>query len=109
MGEVRMEEMPVGWVVLVVGGVALVMGGVALVAGGAGGAIAVAVASSVFSIMSARWLRVELRAFEIMTGFRSLVLLLTNRLELGGHVPPADCPLCFHFQSWVLPGSLSVL
>ena len=99
-----MEETPVGWValvvgwvVLVVGWVVLVVGGVALVAGGAGGAMVVAVASSVFSITSARRLRVELRAFEIMTGFRSLVLLFTDRLELGGRVPPADRPSCFRF------------
>jgi hypothetical protein len=98
MGGIRMEEMPVAAV-----------GGVALVVGGAAGAIAVAVASSVFSITSARQLRVELRAFNIMTGFRSLVLLFADRLELEGRVPPADCPSCFRFQNRVLPGSLSVL
>ena len=40
--------------------------------------IAAAVALRLLSIMSAMWLRVELRALEIMMGFRSLVLLFDD-------------------------------
>ena len=76
--------------------------------GGAAGAIAVAFASRLFSITSARWLRVELRALEIITGFRSLVLLFDDRLELGGRVPLADLPSCLRFRSWLLSASLLV-
>lgn len=59
---------------------------------GVTGAVVVvaAVESRLFSITSARRLRVELRAFEIMTGFKSLVLLLDVRLELGGCMLLAD-------------------
>lgn len=81
------------------------VGGVALVIGGA---ILGAFASRDFSITSARRLRVELRALVMITGFRSLVLLFNDRLELGGRVPPADRPSCFRFRFLVLPGSLSV-
>ena len=82
-----------------------------MVVGGAvvGGAIMGAVASRLFSITSARRLRVEFRALVIITGFRSLVLLFVDRLELEGCAPPADHPSCFRFRLLVVPGSLSVL
>lgn len=70
--------------------------------GGAAGAVALTFASRVFSITSARRLRVELRAFEIITGLRSLVLLFDDRLALGGHVPLADLPSCLRFRNWLL-------
>ena len=57
------------------------------------GAVCVMVAvvtSRLLSITSAMWFRVELRALEMMTGFRSLVLLLDDRLELGGCTPVID-------------------
>ena len=57
--------------------------------------IVAAVTSKLLSITSAMWLRVELRALEIMTGFRSFVLLLNDHLELGGCIPPA-CIFCWH-------------
>ena len=52
--------------------------------------IVAAVTSRLLSITSAMRLRVELRALEMMTGFRSLVLLLDDRLELGGCIPLID-------------------
>ena len=53
--------------------------------GGAMGGVAVVVASRVLSITSAMRLRVELRVLEMITGFKSLVLLFDVCLELGGH------------------------
>ena len=70
--------------------------------GGEMGGVAVVVASRVLSITSAMLLRVELRVLEIITGFKSLVLLFDVHLELGGHTPLA---LCLHFQ---LPASLTL-
>jgi hypothetical protein len=61
--------------------------------GGVVGAVCVivaAVTSRLLSITSAMRLRVELRALEMITGFRSLVLLLDDRLELGGCIPLID-------------------
>lgn len=46
--------------------------------------VVTAVASRVFSMKSARRFRVELRLFERITGFKSPVLFLNDRLELGG-------------------------
>ena len=66
---------------------------VALVVGSAAGAVV---------------MEVELRVVDMMTGFTLLALLLNECLVLGGHVPPTDCPLCFCFRCWVLPGLLSV-
>jgi hypothetical protein len=62
---------------------------------GAGGAGVVAL--RVFSITSARRLSIELRLFEMMTGFRLLVLLLDVRLEEGGRLP-ADCASNLRFR-----------
>ena len=81
---------------------------VALVVGSAAGAVVMAVEMSVFSMMSTIRLIVELRVVDMMTGFTLLALLLNECLVLGGRVPPADCPSCFHFRCWVLPGLLSV-
>jgi hypothetical protein len=81
-----MEEGPVEGVVLGI-----------MVVGGAVGAILVLVTLRVFRSTLAMWLRVELRAFIMMTGFILLVLLFINCLELGGHVPLAGIPSCLHF------------
>ena len=62
---------------------------VALVVGSAAGAVV---------------MEVELRVVDMMTGFTLLALLLNECLVLGGHVPPADCPSCFHFQCWIAIG-----
>ena len=70
--------------------------------GGAMGGVAVAVASRVLSITSAMRLRVELRALEMITGFKSPVLLFDVCLELGGRTPLASC---LRFQ---LPASLTL-
>jgi len=72
-------------------------------------AAATADASRVRSITSAMRLRVELRAFERITGFKSFVLLFDARLELGGCIPLADLASCFRFRSWLLPASLPVV
>ena len=70
---------------------------IALVVGSAAGAVVMAVELSIFSMTSTIWLIVELRVVDMMTGFTSLALLLNEHLVLGGHVPPANCPSCFHF------------
>ena len=67
------------------------------------------VASRVLSITSTMRLRVELRALEIMTGFKSSVLLFDARLELGGCIPLIDLASCLRFRSWLLPASLPVV
>lgn len=72
-----------------------------------GGAV-VAVASRVLSITSAMRLRVELRALEIITGFKSSVLLFDARLELGGRIPLRDPASCLRFRNWELPASLAL-
>jgi hypothetical protein len=54
-------------------------------------------------------LSVEFRALEIMTGFRSSVLLLDARLELGGCILLADLASCLHFRDWLLLASLPVV
>ena len=90
-GEVTVEEM---FVVLVVGWAA--------------GAVVMAVELSIFSMTSNIRLIVELRVVDMMTGFTSLALLLNKCLVLGGCVPPANCPSCFRFRCWVLPGLLLV-
>jgi hypothetical protein len=64
--------------------------------------VAAAVVLRDFSIMSARQLRVELRAFEMITGFRSPVLLLDALLELGSSMLSIVASN-FHFQCWLLP------
>jgi len=58
---------------------------------------------------SARRLSVELRALEIITGFRSSVLLFDARLELGGCAPPIELASYLRFQTWLLVASLSVV
>lgn len=59
--------------------------------------VVIAVASRVFSITSARRLSVELRLFEMITGFRSLVLLFDVRLE-GGGMPLVDLASSLRFR-----------
>ena len=61
-----------------------------------------AVTSSDFSITSARQLRVELRALEIMTGFRLSVLLLDALLELVICVSPINLASYLRFLRWLL-------
>src|SRR5882757_7888031 len=73
------------------------------------GAVATAVTSRVRSITSAMRLRVELRALEITTGFRSLVLLFDACLEWGGCTPLVDLASYLRFRSWLLPASLPVV
>jgi len=65
--------------------------------------VPMAVASRVLSITSTMRLRVELRALEMITGFKSLVLLFEARLELGGCIPLIDLVSCLCFRSWLLP------
>ena len=62
-----------------------------------GKAVGTAVALSVHSITSTMRLRVELRALEMITGFRSLVLLFDTRLELGSCMPLIDFASCLCF------------
>ena len=70
---------------------------VGAVARGAVCVMVAAVTSRLLSITSAMRFRVELRALEMMTGFRSLVLLLDDRLELGGCTPVIDLALRLRF------------
>ena len=44
------------------------------------------------------WMRVELREWEMTTGFRSLVFLLNACLELGDCMPLIDLVLCLRFR-----------
>lgn len=69
-----------------------------------GGAMVGAVASSVFSITSARRLSVEFSALEIITGLSSLVLLFNDRLE---RVSLADLLSYLRFRLLPLAASLS--
>ena len=52
--------------------------------------VAVAIALRVFSITLARWFRVKLRLFKRITGFKLLVLLFDDCLELGDCMPLAE-------------------
>ena len=61
------------------------------------GAVVGAVASSVLSITSMMRLRVELSTFEMITGFRLLVLLFDAHLELGGFILLIDLASCLRF------------
>jgi len=70
---------------------------VGAVVGGVVCVIIAAVTSRLLSITSAMWLRVELRALEIMMGFRSLVLACDDCLELGGCVLLMGHAECLHF------------
>lgn len=85
-------------------------GGIEVVGANAEGAAAVTVdASRVLSITSAMQLKVDFRAFEMITGFRLLVVLFDAHLELGGCIPLANLASCLRFQSWLLPASLPVV
>ena len=86
----------------------MTIGGEAVEIVGAGGAAAVAL--SVLSITSTMQLRVELRAVVMTTGFRSLVLLVVDCLELQGCIPLANLASNLCFQCWpVLLASLPVI
>ena len=86
----------------------MIEGGATEVVKGGGAAVTVDT-SRVLSITSTMRLSVEFRALEIMTGLRSSVLLLDDRLELGGCIPLASLASCLRFQDWLLPASLPVV
>ena len=67
------------------------------------------VTSSVLSIKSAMQLSVKLRALEMMTGFKSSVLLFDACLELGSCISLIDLASWLRFQSWLLLLSLPVV
>ena len=75
-------------------GEVMIEGAMEVVEGGA--AVVTTDVLRVLSIMSTMWLSVELRALEIITGFKLSVLLA--RLELGGCVPPANLASYLRFQ-----------
>ena len=64
---------------------------------------------SVLSIKSAMLLSVELRALEMMTEFKSSVLLFDACLELGSCISLIDLALCLCFQSQLLLVTLLVV
>ena len=82
--------------------------------GGGGGAVegvgaeGAAVASSVLSIMSTMQLRVEFRAVVMMPGFRSLVSLIDNHLELWGCIPHTTSQSCILLAFSMLASAASI-
>jgi hypothetical protein len=62
----------------------------------------------VTKMTSASWLRVELRAFVIMTGLRSSVFFFDAHFKLEDFMSPANLALYLRLRPQLLPALLSV-